>query len=757
MPKTLRATVDTTNCDREPIHIPGAIQPFGVLIALQDREGLPILRASENAADLLEHEIIGKHLCELITEQSFDELFRCVVPEDFDPRPIALYVHRSPDRDELYPALVHRHHGQLLLELEKPATCQAVAEASLYEKVNSALTRLLDAPSTRSLTETIADAVKEITGFDGVMVYQFHDDLHGEVVAEAKSAPFPRYLGLHFPASDIPSQARDIFRQNWLRMIPDVDYTPAPIASSDSAPAHPLDLSRSLLRSVSPIHIEYLKNMGVKASLTLSVIKSGELWGLIACHHHRAPKHVPYEVRRACEILAKAFSSELALREEREFSSHRDRLRAIQLQLLAAVGPKGHVVADLIAQPTPLLELTGSHGAAAAVYVDDHWETVGTTPNVEQIQGIAQWLASRGEEPVFSTDSLPSLYPPARAFAENACGVLAISIPRSPLHYVMWFRPQFIRTITWAGDPTKPVTVVDNGPHLHPRTSFDAWTETVKLRAVPWKPWEIDAAEELRNAILGLDLRRQVQREQEARAAAERATQQREELLAIVSHDLRNPLSSIKLSLRLLKRTLPQDSLAKERNSVGAIERSIDRMQTLINDLLAIAKLEAGPAALTVRPQEVTDVLIEAAELLRPIAVEREVTLKVEYPHPSLKVSCDRDKVLQVFSNLIGNALKFTSTGGSVTVRTTIRPDLRVCFSVSDTGPGIPKEHLPFVFDRYWQAQQTHRLGTGLGLVIAKGIVEAHGGEIGVESEVGEGSTFFFTLALVKDTGEAPR
>jgi len=300
-----------------------------------------------------------------------------------------------------------------------------------------------------------------------------------------------------------------------------------------------------------------------------------------------------------------------------------------------------------------------------------------------------------------------------------------------------------VQTVRWAGDPHKAIAPDATSSRLHPRHSFEEWRQAVRQRSLPWMNADLAAALELNHAIAAIDLQRQFEREQEAKARAELAGEQKEQLLAMVSHDLRDPLQSLRLNVSLLQRTLTQDSSSEETLVLTSMEQALERMNRLISDLLAISKLESGTTRLDVSDYQTADLVRDVQQVLLPIARDKGLRLEVEFDESSVR--CDRDRILQVLSNLVSNAIKFTPQGGLVEICAEATARERR-FVVKDCGPGIPPENLPFVFDRFWQARQSQRSGTGLGLTIAKGIVEAHGGRIWAESQVGRGSTFIFVL-----------
>jgi two-component system, chemotaxis family, sensor kinase Cph1 len=734
------------NCSREPIHTPGAIQPFGVLLALDD--DLRVTQCSENldaAFDRPLGSIFGCPIEDLIKR----DLRPFIKPGDFEAgEPLRL---DSPVAARHWDAFLHRHRGRLILELEWVA-----AEAGGNPEVTSsgwlrtAFATLGSTTSIAQLCERACEQIKQLTGLDGVMAYKFHQDGHGEVVAECKDEEWPKYLGLHYPASDIPAQARAIFLENWIRMIPDRDYVPSRLISAATSGA-PLDLGRSLLRSVSPVHIEYLRNMGVRASLTLSLISEGRLWGLIAGHHYRGPLHVSAGRRAVAELVARLTSQQLAIREQEEIAGVRDRGRKVLLELVRNMKAASELADGLTGQSHDARDLLGCGGAAVAL-PGGGWKRIGATPAREQLEQLATWLDQRDEDSqVFSSDGLALEYPQAADFSHCASGLLALRIPKGRGNYILWFKPEIIRTVSWAGDPNKPVAVESSSVRLRPRTSFDVWTETVRMKSLPWMRWEIELAEALGSAAAGIDLQRQFERELQARAAAEWANDQKEQLLAMVSHDLKNPLHSLMVGITLVQRTLPADPPGKVSTVLRGMQRSLQRMGHLIDDLLSLARLESGSIALEVKSQSAAALLADTFDLLQPIAVDKGVQLEIAPDSlADCRLQCDRERVLQVLSNLVGNAVKFTPGGGNVRCRLS-KAGREACFSIADTGPGIAQEHLSYVFDRFWQAQQTRRLGTGLGLSIAQGLVVAHGGRIWVESGSGQGSVFHFTLPLAPE------
>jgi light-regulated signal transduction histidine kinase (bacteriophytochrome) len=591
----------------------------------------------------------------------------------------------------------------------------------------------------RELGESVVHEVRRMTGFERVMLYRFDEEGHGCVDAEAKDDALEPYLGLHYPASDIPRQARQLYLQNWLRIIPDARYTPVPICPGVwPETGAPLDLSLSVLRSVSPIHLEYLANMGIRASMSISLVVRDELWGLISCANHTGPKPIPYDIRSVCEVLGRLTSLQIGALQDRETAFLRVSSQST-LQILADAMRAGEdVLEGLLARPGELMELVGAEGTAI-VHSTEGSRTCGQAPPPAILAALADWLGDRDAVRPFCTSTLPAQFPAITEAKDVGSGLLSFSLPGVPRRRVMWFRPERLRTVNWGGDPRKPVES-DPKLRLHPRRSFELWKEEVRLRSRPWTHNEIEAAENLRRSAVEIDLERQVAREQ-------RAVRARDDLVAVVSHDLKNPLGVIQMQAALLLRTQSADEgepSPRVRAAAERIQRSVNRMDALVHDLLDLAKIEAGRFTVQSRSEELDDLVAEALVILRPLAESKRIGIHVEIVR-SARVKADRDRIFQVLSNLVGNAIKFTPEGGRIVVRGEPHGD-EYLVTVADTGPGLAPDQVVHVFTRYWQARRGDRQGTGLGLYIAKGIVEAHGGRIWVEAKAGSGATFQFTL-----------
>ncbi|HEY9708577.1 MAG TPA: GAF domain-containing protein, partial [Oculatellaceae cyanobacterium] len=501
-------TVDLTNCDKEPIHIPGLIQPHGILFVLQEPQ-LKIIQVSNNTfnalgihpQEILENKLkdfLDLRLTQLIKEKLAEGL------ETINPLKISIITQKG---ELFFDGILHRSQGLLILELEPVTSKEFSNFFSLYHLVQAPIAKIQKTLTLNELCQAIVEEVRKLTGFDRVMVYQFDAEDAGTVIAEDKLEGLSPYLGLHYPASDIPRQARHLYALNLLRLVPDVNYQPVELIPVDNPVTNqPINLSFSVLRSVSPIHVEYLKNMGVGASMSISLIRNQKLWGLIACHHQSA-KYVSHEVRTACELLGKVMALEASSKEDNERLDYQIKLKSIQSKFVESISQKESFVDGLLKERSNLLDLVGAQGAA--ICANENLTLIGQTPDLTDIQALINWLATHMDQDIFYTDALPRLYPAAEKFKEVASGLLALSISNLQKHYVLWFRPEVIQTVNWAGNPNKPVEVKQNGDiRLTPRKSFELWQETVRLQSLPWKPCEIEIALELRSAIVGIVLRK---------------------------------------------------------------------------------------------------------------------------------------------------------------------------------------------------------------------------------------------------------
>jgi two-component system, chemotaxis family, sensor kinase Cph1 len=496
--------IDLDNCAREPIHIPGSIQPRGVLVVLREPD-FEVRQISTNVVELLGRsvdDVLGQHLSAVIGVDQAARLMRaasnfgdlgmrnpheCVIDVGGELRAFDAILRREPD-------------GVLLIELEVAYGERPFSFPNTYQAVRSSIEELNATATMAELYDTAARAVRDLTGFDRVMVYRYDKEYNGEVVAENKREELNSFLGLHYPSTDIPAQARALYEKNWIRLISDVDYTPAPLVPAvDPAVGTPLDLTYATLRSVSPIHLEYLRNMGVHASMSISLLRHGRLWGLIACHHYSGPHLPPFGARAAAEFLGSTLSLRLVDQYEDDRLHRRLHAQAVLGKLtVAMLNDAVSLPAVLLGDPN-VLDLVPADGVV--VNMQGERRVYGSIPPPAVVAAVAAW-ARRADEEIAGTDCLSEELPALDVDPQLAAGALALNLPDG--QYAIWFRGEVLRSVDWGGDPhNKAIAVADgDSVRLSPRKSFERWRETVHQRSEPWSPAEIDSAEALRGHLV---------------------------------------------------------------------------------------------------------------------------------------------------------------------------------------------------------------------------------------------------------------
>ncbi len=737
-----RQRVDLTNCDREPIHIPGRIQPHGVLVALEEPE-LTVQQVSVNVDRFFaagSAELLGQPLAHLVGEGQAELLRELLRRDDLERNPLYVCTLKAPSGDGYFNLVAHRSRGMLVLELERSAQAGNLSFQNLYAAMRTSVARLEQADSVDELCQFAAEEVRRITGFDRVMVYQFDHDWNGTVIAEDRRPDLDPFLGHHYPASDIPAQARQLYLLNRLRLIPDARYTPAEIVPElTPGTDRPLDLSFSVLRSVSPIHLEYLRNMGVIASMSISIVRDGRLWGLIACHH-LSPRYLPFEVRTACELMGQLVSLQLDAKERHETYEHRVRLSSVQSRLVEKMAGDEDFVAALRKNESDLLHFMDASGALLCF--ESGCIRLGRTPDSDASRALLQWLGETMQEDLFATDSLATTYPAAAAFREVASGIVALRVSGSRGHYLVWFRPEVIRTINWAGNPDKAATVDHDGMRIHPRKSFELWKQTVQGRSLPWKPAELSAAMEFRNALVGIVLRKAEELSQ-LNAELERSNRELEAFSYSVSHDLRAPFRHIVgFSDLLIKRS--SDHLDETGiRYLKTIAEAARQAGMLVDSLLAFSQM--GRQQLRRVDVDMEALVREAKQDVQSEAEDRVVRWNIRrLPH----LAGDPTMLRLVWRNLLSNAVKYTRTRAVAEIEVGCdENDLAYVFYVRDNGVGFDMRYVEKLFGVF---QRLHRMeeyeGTGIGLANVRRIVERHGGRAWAEAELGSGATFYFAL-----------
>ncbi|GLK78638.1 HWE histidine kinase domain-containing protein [Methylopila turkensis] len=528
------STVDLTNCDREPIHIPGSIQPHGCMIVCNPSASR-VLRHSANAPEMLSApgDVNGRELADVIGASAAHLVRNSLTLTGDASRPALSFAVEVGGR--LFDMAVHTHAANAIIEFE-PSSVEARQPLELARML---IGRIRGLDEVGRLVQDSARLVKAVTGYDRVMVYHLERDGSGRVVAEAKRPDLESFFGQYFPASDIPQQARALYLRNTIRVISDASGERVPLAPAIDASGEPLDLSFAHLRSVSPIHCEYLRNMGVAASMSISVVVGGELWGLIACHHY-TPRVLPMAERSAAEMFGEFFSLHLeALKQRGKLDAATKARQALDgvLRLASHHADLGEALRESLDDIRQLMPCDG-----VGLWFGGAWLSIGAAPPATFAPPLAQFVGGVAEGRVFATHALGQLLPEAEEDCPSVAGMLAVPLSQRPRDYLFFFRKEIVQTLDWAGNPEKVYATGPLGDRLTPRKSFAIWKETVRGQSRPWSDDDRQIAEAARSALVEIALRHNELLADERSKADLRQRMLNEEL----NHRVKNILAIIK-------------------------------------------------------------------------------------------------------------------------------------------------------------------------------------------------------------------
>ncbi len=857
-------------CGREPIHLSSAIQPHGVLIGLDAKAFGLVTRSANTGAIFGDTPLSGipNWLPQTV-------IAACRELGDVGGRERTL----SAEFPGIGKSEAHcfAASGVVFCECELPAIAplEPFAPAGGSLLVAQAMKDMEAAKDLTGLAATAAQSVRAVSGFERVMVLRFEVDGDGEVIGESLAPDWDQsFMGLRFPASDIPPQARALYRVSHERWIPVRDYEPIPLEPSRSQVGEPFDLSLSLYRSISPVHQAYQQNIGVDGAMSLSVLCDGELWGLII-GHHRQPHRVSATSRNHAAAIVRAFNMMLAGRLNRQAKVRRAAGLPSNSGILSKLAVSEDCRSALTEGEPSILDLLPNCAGAAVIWNDNgtgQVRTLGETPPEGDIFALAAWIRSNATKPVFCCDCISDGFPLFLAHREKASGVLAILFEDARQPVLLLFRPEAIRSVSWAGKPEK--LAGPTGTFSLPRRSFDLWIEAKRNHSEIWKPKELEVAADLlatANYVLVHEAYRKLMEEalhqsqerlkfaleagevgtwelsieigevaasdralslldlppgvqpscEEVRARihpddrgavdealrrtvqsgnpfqiewrrplpdgsvrwletrgerrsvsgkqviggliqdittrikqkerVEEASKAKSEFLSNMSHELRTPMHAILGYSEIGLTAIDEGDTQSVRKYLENIGRAGERLTNLLNNLLNLAKMEAGRVGYKKERADLKEVIEHALMELDPLIKAKNLNMTVAFDRQTEAVF-DKPHMTQVLVNLLSNAIKFSSAGGQIFItlfeERSDGGETAVGCRITDEGPGVPDDELQTVFDKFIQSSKTKTGagGTGLGLAICQMIIEAHGGKIWAENTTPQGAVFSFVI-----------
>jgi chemotaxis family two-component system sensor kinase Cph1 len=728
-------------CSRERIRIPGSIQPHGFLFVL-DPSNLSVLAASCNVEEMTgisTSDLIGRTVTDFLVSANAKNLKDLLTLEPDDHSTRVRFLNSASVA--VWSGIVHRSNGTILFELWP----QLIDDPEdLLAAVQSGSERIRKCDTLEAACAILARDLRRLSGFDRVMVYRFDAEWNGEVLAEHRVPTALSYLGHSFPNSDIPVQARALYLQNPFRLIPDTSYVPSPIVPPLLvSSSQPIDLSMVSLRSVSPVHLEYLANMGVGASMSISLIKDGKLWGLVACHHAE-PRLLSCAAMQSCEMLAQTLAWYLGAHERSASAASVVAMRTLENQTRAMTNGSAGFRDRMELIAPGMLDLTKSQGMA---FCEGRsvW-TAGDAPTHQDILALCKWLSDAGSER-FETSNLSNEFPEASCYQSIASGVAARRLPGG---WLIWFRSEWPRTLIWAGNPDQVARAKSEQGRINPRKSFASWRKLVTGRSRPWSTADVYSIDEAQlvtmRYLLNDQLERLTENEIALKAAAIRADElnkSKSDFLAGMSHELRTPLNAILGFSEVIASKIFGPVSSKYVDYANDIHRSGNLLLELIDDVLDLAKIDARKLDLREERLNLQAVVSECLKMIQGRADGSHIRLVVDQPAQELSLFADERRIRQLLLNLLSNAVKFTLPGGSVTIRIAVDGDDRISLSVLDTGIGMSEAEIDVAVSRYGRISQNKARkveGTGLGLPICKSLTEMHGGQFYLKSTPDEGT-----------------
>lgn len=739
-----RDLVTLTNCEHEPIHIPGSIQPHGFLLGITldwkvdfctDNIGLFLDLAYDKLLGQKFEEIFGMQAQKSLHDYLYNTKVQLVFPLEIEliGKPFQITIHKSGS--------IH------VLEAE-PLTTGKEQLGNIYGQTMQFVSNMNETRSLKELCALVAEGTRDITGYDRVMIYRFDDSYNGEIYAENCREDLEPFLGLHYPHTDIPVQARELYMKNQVRLIVDIGYEPVPIFTIDDTEHKNLDLSLSILRSTSPIHIEYLQNMGVGATLTISLIHHDRLWGLIACHHY-SPKNISPEIRLAAKLQGQFITSQIDLRQSNdEYEIARKTSRALE-RLTALNLPVEHKSFEVICADPELLKLCNAKGVS--ICIGEKMYKNGHTPSDEKINQIISNIHALEYGGTFTTHKLGNSMPDLDGY-EEVSGIIYHTLGDG--NSIIWYRPETVAEIDWAGDPEKAIIKDSNG--LHPRNSFNLWKQIIKNQSSIWLQPELNAAatyaHSLYNQIIMLLLSEEEEKYRNLSELLKETNSELENINWISTHDLQEPLRKIQFIASKVVLDIDKVPSVAIIDSVQRMTKSANRMQNLLIDILKYTRIRHTKDSR--EKVNLNVVLQETLAEMREAILENKAIIKFD----SLPdVHAIPFLMKQLFSNILHNSLKYTSSERATLIEVTASKEPEInqysnnvyCHWVTfkDNGIGFAQEYAESIFKIFTRLHTLEKYdGSGVGLALCKKIMQTCHGNIRAVGTLNEGTeiTIYF-------------
>ncbi|MES2454840.1 MAG: GAF domain-containing protein [Bacteroidota bacterium] len=487
---------DAEFCGKLAIHQTNSVQDYGYLLVL-DISSLEIIQCSENISEVISasaRELVGQDLTAVFSAKEVDQLKLEIAKGERNRVPLKSVI-RHADEELPFNILLHVQKQLVIIELEKADLQDERSFTEVFQEVRSFISIIERSDSLQEICQESIHEIRRLAGFDGIRMYRFDEDWNGTVIAEEIEGELESYLGQTFPASDVPRQARALYIKNPYRLIPNRSYTPFKLFPVLNPVTNGfIDLSDCNLRSVAAVHLEYMANMNVTASMSIRVMVAGELWGLISCHHI-TEKYLSVELRSIFEWLSMEISYRIAAVVKQQQLSRSAELLRIKSVITENIFAKGSIEKGLL-EDENLLTLFKATGFA--ISLAGKITAAGLAPKTEDLDNLFLWLSGKGFGTIYSSHELGEVYEEAQSYKELVSGIMVIPIDPSKGDFVVCFRSEVIRDIKWGGDPNQAINFEKNGVNYHPRNSFKLWLQTVRGQSDPWSPEELEIAELLR-------------------------------------------------------------------------------------------------------------------------------------------------------------------------------------------------------------------------------------------------------------------